>query len=289
MHEMDNPNTQRRVLASVKEQLRVTAIEKIGSGNEFYIYRVELPDGPAVIKLPKDRIFSNVNDTHIDSRTLLKQEFTLMRHVSSCGVTQIPKPITELQAENFGALVMSFVQGDDSKADEFKLGQILAHIHSIPPPKLSLSAQENSEIPELIANRLRRRWQELRNFAPDLGDLPDKERLIATLEPIRSIKVLLHMDFRQANFRTHDGKVTAILDWSNALIGHPALELARVAETGETGGEFLRGYESVKQLVLVSRDIEQLFRLDTATMLALVFLSEDPDPERASFAVKRVR
>jgi hypothetical protein len=35
--------------------------------------------------------------------------------------------------------------------------------------------------------------------------------------------------------------------------------------------------------------IETIFRLDTATMLALVFLSEEPNPKRAPAAIARVR
>lgn len=96
------------------------------------------------------------------------------------------------------------------------------------------------------------------------------------------------MDFRRANFRMDDGKVIALLDWSNSLVGHPALELARVAETGETGEDFLRGYASVKDLPEISPLVETIFRLDTATMLALVFLAEEPDPKRGPIAVGRV-
>lgn len=96
------------------------------------------------------------------------------------------------------------------------------------------------------------------------------------------------MDFRHVNFRMNDGKVVALLDWSNSVVGHPALELARVAETGETGEAFLKSYATVKKLTDVSPLIETILRLDTATMLALVFLSEEPDPERAPPTVSRV-
>jgi aminoglycoside phosphotransferase (APT) family kinase protein len=96
------------------------------------------------------------------------------------------------------------------------------------------------------------------------------------------------MDFRHANFRMDKGKVIALLDWSNSLVGHPAVELARAAETGETGSEFLKGYASIKNLPDVSPLVETIFRLDTAAMLALVFLSEEPDPERGLIAVNRV-
>ncbi len=126
-------------------------------------------------------------------------------------------------------------------------------------------------------------------FVQDLPELPTFETLQVALENIRDSKQLLHMDFREANLRTRHRDILAVVDWSNALIGHPALELARVTETGETGPRFLEGYASIKQLPAVDKTIETIFRLDTATMLALVFLSEAPDPEHAPILVARVK
>jgi fructosamine-3-kinase len=289
MHELDDALLLKQVLTSLESQLNTAGIKKVGDGNEFYIFGANLDSGPAVIKIPKDRIFSNVNDAYIDSRVLLNQDFALMCHVKKQGITQVPEPINDLEAAGFGALVMSYVPSDDSKPSEFELGKLVARIHGIEPPAIQLSAQEKMEIPELIATRLWRRWGELDSVVIDLPALPPADVLVNNLEPIRHSKRLLHMDFREANLRTEKGEVLAILDWSNALIGHPALELARVAETGETGEKFLEGYASVAPFPVVSHLIETIFRLDTATMLALVFLSEDPDPERALAVVDRVR
>jgi hypothetical protein len=288
MHELDDKDLFAKVVASLENQLEVKGIRQIGVGNEFYILYADLPEGPAVIKIPKDKIFSNVNDAHIDSRVLLDQEFALMRHAKAEGIEQIPKPIHDIEVEGFGALIMSFVASDDSRPDEFELGKLLASIHSIKIPEFELSAQEGHELPELIADRLHKRWKELKYFVSQLPDLPERDSILQGLESIRQTKRLLHMDFRQANFRMNDGKVVALLDWSNALIGHPALELARVAETGEVGPECIKGYSSIRDISKISPIAETIFRLDTATMLALVFLSENPDPERAPIAIKRV-
>jgi aminoglycoside phosphotransferase (APT) family kinase protein len=289
MHEMDSERIKKAVISSLKQQLNVGEIKQIGSGNEFYIYRTDLESGPVVIKIPKDKVFSNVNDAFIDSKTLLDQEFALMRHVKSKGIKQIPKPLFDLDAMGFTVVVMSYVASDESKPDQHDLGVLLARLHSIVPPDISLSAQEHSEIPELISQRLARRWIELERLVPDMPSLLKTENLSQYLEPIRGRKKLLHMDFRQANFRMNNGKVVALLDWSNALVGHPALELARVAETGETNSEFLAGYYSVADNVRVDPMVETIFRLDTATMLALVFLSEEPNPELADVFIGRVR
>ena len=288
MHELDDPELFDKVVTSLENQLGVKGIHQVGVGNEFYILRADLPSGAVAIKVPKDKVFSNVNDAHIDSKVLLDQEFALIKHAKANGITQVPEPIGDIEAAGFGALIMSYVPSDDSKPDEFELGKLLATIHSIALPNIELSAQEKSEIPELIAGRLHRRWNELNSLVDNLPALPNRKSLVELLESTRQAKQLLHMDFRQANFRMKDGKVVALLDWSNALIGHPAIELARAAETGETGSKFLEGYVSVKALPDITPAVETVFRLDTATMLALVFLSENPDPERGPIAVNRV-
>ncbi len=289
MAELDNPQLLGEVIASLEKQLGITGIHRASNGLEFFILKGALAGNPIAIKVPRDRVFSNVNDAHIESRTLLDQEFALMRHLEANDIFQIPTPISDLDTAGFGALVMSYIPSDDSKPDEYKLGQLLARIHSIDPPALALSAQEGEEIPELIPHRLERRWKELKTFVADLPELPALETLQTALESIRNDKHLLHMDFREANLRTEQGDILAVVDWSNALVGHPALELARAAETGEVGAKFLEGYASKKELPLVEKTAEIIFRLDTATMLALVFLSEAPDPERAPILIARVK
>lgn len=289
MHELDDKTTFDRVVNSLEKQLGVDGIIKIASGNEFFIFKAELSTGPVVIKVPKDKIFSNVNDAHIDSRVLLDQEYNLTRHVHNQGIDQIAMPEKQLEVAGFGALVVDYIPSDNSKPNQYELGQLLARIHCIEIPTFELSAQENSEVPELVTDRLNRRWNELHNLVDKLPDLPADIQIMNVLEETRPVKQFLHMDFREANFRTDKGRVLAVIDWSNSLIGHPALELARAAETGETGEEFLKGYASVKPLPVVSPPIEIIFRLDTATMLALVFLSEDPDPELGPVFVARVR
>jgi aminoglycoside phosphotransferase (APT) family kinase protein len=287
--ELDDKRLFADVVASLEEQLGITGVHQVDNGLEFCILRGELPTGPIAIKVPRDRIFSNVNDAHIDSRLLLDQEFAIMQHLRAQGLTQVPQPISDLEAAGFGALVMSYVPSDGSPPDEFALGQLLARIHTVTPPQLQLSAQEGYEIPELIANRLSRRWKELTVFVPDLDHLPSPQTITNDLKAIADVKRLLHMDFRQANLRTQKGVVLAVVDWSNAVLGHPALELARAAETGETDHQFLKGYASITSLPVVSQRIETIFRLDTATMLALVFLSEAPDPAKVPAAIARVR
>jgi aminoglycoside phosphotransferase (APT) family kinase protein len=94
------------------------------------------------------------------------------------------------------------------------------------------------------------------------------------------------MDARRANIRVVRGEIRAILDWSNALLGDPALDLARAAESGARNPEFDAGYGELPRPPV---ELDTVYRLDTAVMLAVVFLSEAPDPAAARRQVERVQ
>src|SRR5581483_126922 len=123
MGELDQEQVLSKVIASIEEQLHITGIQKAGNGLEFFILKGELPSGPVAIKVPRDRVFSNVNDAHIDSRVLLDQEFAIMRHLKRHNIAQIPEPVNDLVAAGFGALVMSYVPSDNSRPNEYELGR----------------------------------------------------------------------------------------------------------------------------------------------------------------------
>lgn len=94
------------------------------------------------------------------------------------------------------------------------------------------------------------------------------------------------MDMRPANLLTHRSAIAAVIDWSNALVGDPALELARIEEYGHLSSGFREGYG---EAVNAPRQIHLVYRLDTAIMLAVVFLSEAPNPGAARAQVDRVK
>ena len=96
------------------------------------------------------------------------------------------------------------------------------------------------------------------------------------------------MDARPANLFTWQGAIVAIVDWGNALVGDPALEVARIAESGHLSDDFLAGYGG-DPLGALPPAIQSLYRLDTVVMLALVFLAEAPDPAMARAMLARSR
>jgi len=80
-----------------------------------------------------------------------------------------------------------------------------------------------------------------------------------------------------------------------ALIADPLVELARLVEyarypENEIDAAALRaGYQTVREAPPLNAPAMLVCRLDTAVMLALVFLSEAPDPKRATRAAEHAR
>ena len=105
---------------------------------------------------------------------------------------------------------------------------------------------------------------------------------------------LLHLDIRPSNLICIGGRVQALIDWSNALIGDPRLELARLSEYAQVEenetdeAAFRAGYREAGSGIAEETAADVLYRLDAAVMLALVFLSVVPKPALAPGQVKRV-
>ncbi len=179
-------------------------------------------------------------------------------------------------------LISHYVPDDGGDADPVGLGALLARLHRVP-------AVAGVPSWRVVPERVVRRWREVAALVPGLPPAPDRRWLSDVLRG-RPADSLLHLDVRAPNLRCVGGEVLALLDWSNALVGDPALELARLAEfaalpeNGLDADGVLAGYGSP----LPEHPSSTLYRLDAAVMLALVFLSEEPDADRGGRAVERL-
>jgi hypothetical protein len=162
-------------------------------------------------------------------------------------------------------------------------------IHVGPPPDLPLVEQAGLPCHERIAARLVQRAAAFARLTGEALPLPPAGALAEVLACRAAYRSLLHLDARPANLFTRSGAITAIIDWGNALVGDPALELARIAEYGHLDEGFLAGYGDDYALGDLPPAVETLYRLDTAVMLANVFTGEAPDPEAARGMVARAR
>jgi aminoglycoside phosphotransferase (APT) family kinase protein len=228
------------------------------------------------------------NDPCMDSRDLLRQEASLASHMLTFGVP-VPK-VHALVIEDDGLdfLVSEYIERDGTAYDSRRLGELVRLIHECPPPEIQLVAQDNASTEETMALRLDRRLRVVEGASGMWLNPPSLDEFRTTLRGLGDRRSILHMDLRAENILTSEGRIVGLVDWDNALFSHPALELARMAEYGVLNRDFLDGYGGLDWEAELSPSLNLLLRLDAAVMLAVVFLSEVPDSQRARSAVERV-
>lgn len=260
---------------------RVSRLEPAGAGLTFDVLRGASPVlGPVAIKFPRRRVLHTANDAGIDTRDLLRQEAALSEHVRRHGVPAPAIHALHLD-EDVDFLVMEHVDSDGTQPSDQELGAVTALIHAAPRPVGRLAEQGDLEIERRVAERLRRRMTALSGSVRLDRALPDAAMLEAIVRTGPAGRSLLHMDVRPANLLARRRRVAAVLDWANALVGDPSLELARIAEYGHLSGSFLAGYGRPEPFAALPPSVEVVYRLDTAVMLANVFHSERSDTRRA--------
>lgn len=272
--------------------LGIGGLREIGHGLETRVYLGDSAAlGPVAIRVPHTRYLNSGNEDQVDTRPLLRQDLELSRHLRAHG---LPVPeVFLLHTDDAGAdfTVARYVESDGSQLPEDEFGRLIRAIHAIPAPDLGLVCMEaHDDADQVLAERIGAR---LRNLAAVTGlgvPLPDVGAALAADKGGGLPRRLLHMDLRPENVLVRAGRPAAILDWSNALAGDPALDLARTAEYGSLTPAVLAAYGDPGAFTLTPATPRQaVYRLDTAVMLSHVFTSDAPDPERARHYVERTR
>jgi aminoglycoside phosphotransferase (APT) family kinase protein len=267
---------------------QITDLALIGSGLEFLAFRADTAlYGQVVIRTPRERWISNDNDLHIDARDLLIQEALLMQHFIRYNIPVPPFCAIHLD-DTIDFLVSGFVNSDHTTPDSYQFGQLIRAIHSVPIPDFQPVMLFGQSLTSTLAERIVRRMA----VTAQLGNvsLPrfQPSHLAAQLQCVDDSTCVIHMDARPGNLLTKNNQIVAILDWSNTLVGHPALDLARIAEYGHVNSDFIAGYEANGPRLQVPPVVDLIYRLDTAVVLAVVFLSEAPNEDLALPQVQRV-
>jgi hypothetical protein len=266
-----------------------SGLSTVASGLEATVYRVETRrHGPVAVKVFAERTIHNDNDRDLDARELLRQDSVLFEHLLAHGL-----PAPRVIALHFGASIdffaYSFVETDGHGCSAREIGGLVRHLHRTPlPPCLPIAHRGNQRFEPVAAELIHARTGVVRRKAG--GALPeiDTTEVEASLDAVRGPRALLHMDVRPANILCRGGRVEAWIDWSNAIAAHPVFEMARIAEYGLDYDEVIAGYGD-DPLASVAPATATAARIYTAAMLAVVHLSEAPDPARASAAVARLR
>ncbi|MEU1289579.1 aminoglycoside phosphotransferase family protein [Kitasatospora sp. NPDC005856] len=285
------------VLDRLAEQWGLSGLELVGKGLEFTVFRaLDRDGGPVAVRLAHRRFDSNANDPHVDTRALLVQEHAIARHLATHGlpVARARELVLADDPNSPDVLLSDYVDDDGSPLDSHALGQLLARLHQVTPPRLHPVAAEGGSTTDALITRIGRRWAELARYTDDLPEPPAADVLARHLTPLTGTS-LLHLDVRSSNIRRHQGRTTALLDWSNALLGTPAVEFGRLAEYARYPENDLdltalrAGYATVAAVPAEDDPCLLACRLDAALMLALVFLSEAPDPTRGPTAAAHAR
>ncbi len=279
----------RAVLARTYPHWNCKTLAVAGAGLNFLVCRAETACyGTLALRTPWVATLVNDTDGVLDVRRLLRQEAALTDYVRARG---IPAPaIHALHLGDAGGdfLATDFVVGDGSPPAPHAFGTLMRAIHALPPPDFALIEGGDALPHERIAARLNERAVALARLTGEAFPLPTRAEMATMLAPRAAERALLHMDARPANLFTRRGAIVAIVDWGNALVGDPALELARIAESGHLDDAFLAGYGG-DPLGALPPAIQSLYRLDTVVMLALVFLAEAPDLAAARAMLARTR
>lgn len=285
------PETLRSEL-SIRHPTWQPDLSLVGEGLHFRVFHAVHPVwGDVSIKVPRTRFIRNDNDDHIDARDLLRQEATLNGLFADHGIPTPRAFDLHVDGTTTDYLIGAYVQHDLSAPSPRECGALLARMHAIAPPgNLRCVAEIEDTLPSTIATLIVRRSRAVERLAGVRLPVPSEREIGDILNgnhgPVSP--AILHMDFWSANILTRGGDIVGIIDWGNALVGDPALEAARVAEYGLWDDDFGAGY-GPNPLLERPAPVILLYRLYTATMLAVVFLSEAPDPANAEVSVRRVQ
>lgn len=288
---MNNPCITDRLdmeIATCFPKWRASTPVAIASGLEATVFRAETKlHGPLALKVFINRWIQNDNDSGIDARDLLNQDYLTSKHLADHGV-----PATKVIALHFGFidfLAYSFVETDSGPLSSLEIGRVLRQLHALEPPSFVPVAhrgrpQFQGVAADLIASRIAVVRQKAGENLPILsrGDLEESLALGS------SQRRYLHMDVRPENLLCRNGQIKALIDWSNAIVAHPIFEFARMAEYGLDMEQVVAGYGS-NPLAQVPLATATAARIYTAAMLAVVHLSEAPDPQQSDIAVARLK
>ncbi|KAF4998182.1 hypothetical protein FDECE_11859 [Fusarium decemcellulare] len=268
-------------------------VELAGQGLECFVIKATSPTyGRVVLRVPKTKLYQNANDPNVEAKHLILQEMRIYNLLQG-GPVPVPRPYKYLEEDGYPAMLCEYVDDDGTDMTPEEMGRVAALIHSapLPYPTMQTVALETADVYSTIELRMRRRFSVLSKAVPEATDwVPDWNIIHDALEDLRRFpSSLLHMDFRDVNLRHNNQRISAVIDWTNTLIGPAAIDIFRTLEFSQVGEGFVKGYTEVATFPKATLQEEHVLRLDAALVLALVFTSEAPDSARGETAVNRVK
>lgn len=224
------------ILSQDYKELAVQDLKVIGTGVQNIVFRGDSEKGALAFRVPWEGAVENINEDLFNSRISLQKETELSKFCYSKGI-----PVPKIHGLHLSAeldfLISDYVSTDHMPISACKIGKLVSELHSIPIDGLQYEQNIREPISKYIAERIVKRIEGFNTITNCGIKLPETKTIEHILSTADHVKSLLHMDIRPANLIGYNGEIKAIVDWDNALIGHPLLELMRIAETNEVNWE----------------------------------------------------
>jgi len=285
----------------------VANLTMAGEGVDFVVIKgVSKTFGPVVFRIPKTSWISHLNDPLVEARQLLQQESIIASYLAAHGIPTPQVYALCIEEDSFDFLMSAYIDSDGGIPNVYQLGMLMQSIHALPPPSIRLAMQTHTTAVDSITERMLRRSHLIEKIFGVTLPIPEITKIVESMRAHYRPAKLLHMDVRAPNLLANQGDIYSIIDWGNALIGDPAFELARIAEygyvaqrglfseygygegDGQLDKDFAAGYGSVNPLLELPDEVGCLYRLDTATMLTILFGCMLSRPTFAKITIDRV-
>ncbi|GAA4709969.1 hypothetical protein GCM10023215_59640 [Pseudonocardia yuanmonensis] len=216
------------VAARLARHLPVATVTPLGSGLDHDAYEV---DGTLIAR------FGREPDPGARAAAVVR-EAELLRLLAT--VCPVPVPPVRLVVPGEGCLVLGRLPGapllDRSAADRAAcgpevgavLGTVLAALHALPPARLNGVVEVDDVEPDVWHDEATETYEAVQGAIP--ADLRGGvERFLAEPPPpAPERRVLTHNDLGIEHVLVDDVRVTGIIDWSDAAVADPAVDLGRI-------------------------------------------------------------
>ncbi|MFD5424225.1 phosphotransferase family protein [Streptomyces sp. NPDC127084] len=284
------------IAAQAARALNLGEAQLAGEGMEFAVFRAHSAEhGDVALRVPREPVVRYTGRDPFSARQALEQERTVAAHLHRHSLP-VAEPLALAETPTAPVLASRFLPGAGAAPAPERIGELLARLHNVPVPRgLRPLDHDGWPFDVAIARRVSGRWRWLAQQVPDLPPLPGLEGLVPLLAPLAAEARLLHLDVRMCNLASVEGEVGGLFDWGCAMVGHPALELARIQANAALPENDLdlqalwAGYRRHGTVPALDAAVEAVLRLDGVLMLCVVFGAAIPDPDRLATLVEQAR
>jgi Phosphotransferase enzyme family len=139
----DQPPPRRRRLTEILRdqygELGITGLREIGQGLDARVYRAESAAlGPVAVRVPHQRWVTTGNEDRFDTRTQLRQDYRLSRHLRAHGLLMPEVFVLHADDSDVDFTISQFIESDGSELADHDFGRLVRAIHEVPVPAIDL-------------------------------------------------------------------------------------------------------------------------------------------------------